>query len=288
VFNEDEIIEYSLTGTGFFISSTGMIATNKHVTSPSVCADSEFDAYLALKEHFTANNSEIYINIVNSHVEQIDLLDQQLSDVNMSQEDYNNTMIEREKWYNDYLFWTNLEKNNFNFNANNAVLQIHSTKLGVAFNNTFTTDVADFKDCIDISNELNFPQDLAIIQLKDKKTPQNVKDFANLSHKISIGGRESLKINSKVYMIGFNSGQEVGNTSNGLANQLTQGTVSQMPDKSQVLYSIPTLSGSSGSPIFGENGELLAVNYAGISNTQNFNYGILAKHLLNLFKKVNN
>jgi V8-like Glu-specific endopeptidase len=55
-----------------------------------------------------------------------------------------------------------------------------------------------------------------------------------------------------------------------------------------VLYSIPSLPGSSGSPIFGESGELVAINYAGINNTQSFNYGILSKHLFTLFQKLNN
>ena len=67
-----------------------------------------------------------------------------------------------------------------------------------------------------------------------------------------------------------------------MSNQITQGTISQVPDKDQVLYSIPTLPGSSGSPVWDENGDLIAINYAGMTNTQGFNYGVLSKHLIKL------
>ena len=89
-------------------------------------------------------------------------------------------------------------------------------------------------------------------------------------------------------MIGFNQGTEIGTTEDGLKNQLTQGTVSQTPDNNKVLYSIPTLPGSSGSPIIDEWGNLVAINFAGIENTQSFNYGILSKHLKKLIKSLTN
>ncbi len=61
---------------------------------------------------------------------------------------------------------------------------------------------------------------------------------------------------------------------------------SQSPDQERVLYSIPTLPGSSGSPVWDENGDLIAINYAGINNTQSFNYGILSKHLIKLHSLI--
>jgi V8-like Glu-specific endopeptidase len=279
VFNEDEILNYqnSITGTGFFISSDGLVATNSHVTNPAISNDENYDLYEALKTFFV-DNYDIYVNIVNSHVEKIDFLDDQMQTSNMNSEELNNASRDRDYWYDGYIFWTNLEKNGFVFNENNTVLRVASNKLGIAYDNTFVTDVSDFKDCIERTGDIDFKYDLSIIQLKDKKTPSFVNNYVNIDKM----KEKKLKINSKVYMIGYNSGVDIGNTKNGLSNQITQGTVSQTPDQERVLYSIPTLPGSSGSPVWDENGDLIAINYAGISNTQGFNYGILSKHLIKL------
>lgn len=78
----------------------------------------------------------------------------------------------------------------------------------------------------------------------------------------------------KLYMIGFNQGPALANTDNGIKPQITQGNISQYTDDSTIMYSIPALQGSSGSPILNQYGELIAINFAGLSSTQSFNYGI--------------
>ncbi len=80
-------------------------------------------------------------------------------------------------------------------------------------------------------------------------------------------------------MIGYNAGIQLANTSQGIKAQLTRGNVSQEPDDNRLLYTIPTLSGSSGSPVVDEYGNLVAVNFAKVSDTQNFNFGIVAKRI---------
>ena len=76
---------------------------------------------------------------------------------------------------------------------------------------------------------------------------------------------------------GFNAGLTLSNTSQGIKAQITSGTISQKSDNDKIMYTIPSLPGSSGSPVVNEKAQLVAVNFAGVNGTQSFNYGIQIK-----------
>lgn len=80
-------------------------------------------------------------------------------------------------------------------------------------------------------------------------------------------------------MIGYNQGPTLALTNDGIKVQITQGYISQNTDSIKIMYSIPALQGSSGSPVVNQYGELVAINFAGINNTQGFNYGIRVERL---------
>lgn len=85
-------------------------------------------------------------------------------------------------------------------------------------------------------------------------------------------------------MMSFNLGPTLAVTKEGIKSQFNGGTISQRTDD-RLMYSIPALPGSSGSPVVNLRGQLVAINYAGINTTQSFNYGIRVKHLRNLIMK---
>jgi hypothetical protein len=281
-FDEDEIVPSSILGTGFFVSKDGLIATNKHITDP-LPTEGNYNIDEMLKSYFQ-NNPQLYLNFNNYLVEQINDYDSQIESGNLEESEYNEYVDARKSLYDSYLFWEDLEKNGFYFNDNNCFFSSTHLKIGIAYNNTYSEDVNDFKDCVLKEEKTENKYDLALLQLKDKTTPTFVKNILKIDESVD----NNLKINTKIYMIGFNQGTEIGTTEDGLKNQLTQGTVSQTPDNNKVLYSIPTLPGSSGSPIIDEWGNLAAINFAGIENTQSFNYGILSKHLKKLIKSLTN
>ena len=90
--------------------------------------------------------------------------------------------------------------------------------------------------------------------------------------------------NSRLFMSGFNLGPVLAVTKEGIKTQFNSGTISQRTAE-RLMYSIPALPGSSGSPVVNMQGQLVAVNYAGLNGTQNFNYGIRVKYLKQLLEK---
>jgi V8-like Glu-specific endopeptidase len=88
--------------------------------------------------------------------------------------------------------------------------------------------------------------------------------------------------NDKLTMIGFNLGPALALTEEGILSQCTSGMISQERENCY-MYSIPSLHGSSGAPVLNQKGELVAINFAGLSATQNFNYGIKVKYLSELY-----
>jgi len=100
------------------------------------------------------------------------------------------------------------------------------------------------------------------------------RDYSNGAY--NYGSGQTIYTGSRGRQYYYNSN---GNKTYGLKAQLTQGTVSQEADDHKVLYSIPSLPGSNGSPVIDQWGNLVAINYATVSNSQNFNYGINAKYL---------
>ena len=292
-FDEDEARKNAniVYGTGFFISKEGEIATNRHVVSPEI---DDANVLTSLKIKF----DDIKFKIQDDQkdlTEKISNIDNYIS-INSNPIDFSSLQA-----WNDRKQTLDKERSKlsvlitaFDFEPSKSNIKNKSIFLGIAYDNTFVNKQTDFKECVLIKKSSEKDIDLALIQLKDKTTPQNIQvtfDFddhnPNIKNRVAEKGdtfdiNNQIKINTKVYMIGFNYGFAVGNTAEGLKVQLTQGTVSQESDNKKVLYSIPSLEGSSGSPIIDQWGNLVAINFAKIINTQSFSYGIPVKQLKRL------
>ena len=133
--------------------------------------------------------------------------------------------------------------------------------------------------------------DLALLQLKSHKTPDSayVFQFAGEGNEKFFNGNDDetkLKIDQQLYMIGYNAGLMLANTQKGISVQMTSGKITQTPDSDRVLYSIPTVQGSSGSPVVDEYGYVVAVNFAKLAGSDNFNFGIPVSRVKDFLKDV--
>lgn len=128
--------------------------------------------------------------------------------------------------------------------------------------------------------------DLALLQTSNKELPDTSIRMIDLSRINNVDNNNSLqaKMSERLILIGYNRGTDLATTTAGIQAQLTDGKVSQNTDDYKLMYTIPTLPGSSGSPVLDDKGRLVSVNFAGWTETQSFNYGIQPKQIRNFLK----
>ena len=272
--NPNEIEPVIAWGTGFFIDENGHIATNAHVADPSVDAKGARGAIVSyLRETADEINKELNALTDKISIAQLALLGASGSD-RMEIKQVYDALIEERETKQAFI-------NNFH-ELSGADYEVKLvSELSIAYANTHVNKLTDFSDCVLFRSDRD--HDLAIIQLKTQRTPEECFIFA-VDDTIE-GDEQDCPVGTQLFLIGYNHGPQLAITEEGLKPQVFQGAITQNTDSNQILYSIPTLGGSSGSPVLDEYGDLVAVNYAGLSGTQNFNYGIKIKHLVNLINK---
>lgn len=280
---ESEAINNAMAGygTGFFISSKGEIATNRHVVYP------------AKEEYLVVNQIQRMINNIKDQLRRDIIVEEKEATRIADHLEYNYNLLDRneieelrDKYEESKQKITELEAevDKLYFNPENTETKVKRLKLGIAYNGTHISSMDDYVDCIAIKESPVEVVDLAIIQLKSGKTPNDITYYFNVDDiEVSRAGT-----NHEVYLIGYNHGMSLAQTQYGIKSQFTQGRISQDPDQNRVLYSIPSLPGSSGGPVLDGNGDLVAINFAGVRNSQSFNLGIPAIALYNLYYDIPN
>lgn len=155
-------------------------------------------------------------------------------------------------------------------------------ELGIAYNDTHVTGEKDFlqkNPCVIIRVSDKPDVDLALIQLKNKQTPQNAYVFAIPSES------DPLEMGQQLYMLGYNAGPQLATTKAGIQVQMTGGKVTQLSDGQRILYDIATVQGSSGSPVIDTEGNLVGVNFAKLNGSDNFNFGIPIERVREFMKR---
>lgn len=276
-FTQEEVMQTPSisNATGFLVDSLGTIATNLHVVSPNhdeinyaKLQNALLEANHKAKEDLERFNKvklKIAQFVLYEHTEPLTQADSKyIAQV------YQN-ILDSIQYFKNFISLTN-------FNPKNTKSALYTIELSVAFNGSQAESKFDYHDCRMIAKDKNEGIDLALLQLVSKQTPYHLKW-------IKLKDQTLPNINDNVYMIGYNYGYELAKTTQGIKSQLTQGSITQEPDNYKILYSIPTLHGSSGSPILNQKGEVIAINFAGVKNTQAFNLGVPVSHLIKLYNQ---
>ncbi len=273
-------------GTGFFVSEHGEIATNNHVVA-STASEKDINKNVDQILRYIKAAVEEYYNELNSQYQQISQARQMAYyDMYTSADDYN-TLLQAEQQLAAEMqecqqYYSAVD----DINASQSDITYHN-QISIAYNDTHVTSSTDFIPCV--VTKADPEHDLAIIQLKDKRTPEGHHIFEvgegdpleDYTFKEKLIGKIKEDKNSRLFMTGFNLGPQLALTNEGIKSQFNSGAVSQRT-ADRIMYSIPALPGSSGSPVINLQGQLVAINFAGINGTQGFNYGIRVKYLRQL------
>lgn len=255
-FDENEAWENcsGCTGTGFFVSDDGLIMTNRHVATPEI-SENSIKAFLKSYKKMLKN-----------------IYQEKRSKLATMYHSYEGNAVAQSKLAQQYERMGEILEQIDDMDMNEAEFNTHG-KVSIAYNDTHVVKFEDFKPCTVISVSEDPAVDLATIQLDDCETPEGRYVFQLRDND------EQLTLDQKLYMIGFNRGFDIAETTQGIRSQCYSGNVSQKDDGDKILYSIPSQPGSSGSPVIDEYGNLVAVHFAGWSGTQSFNYGIPSKRI---------
>lgn len=281
-------------GTAFFIDDKGTLMTNRHVVSPNVTEEviqkatsKLFEQLSSLMQYAQQDYAEKFASLEadKKNCYTIDFWGnyvtdyEQLARIEQAEEELASNYREAQQYEEAF---SSIDRRDIKVRPVNEI--------GLAYNDTYVTSIDDFlskNPCVVVKLSDKEDVDLATIQLKNKKTPEGLyvfkingrdvieKDWTEYIASIfQQEKKEGLQVNQDLHMIGFNAGPVLGNTKQGIQAQLTIGKITQNPDGSRILYSIPTLQGSSGSPVIDDEGYVRAVNFAKLGTTENFNFGI--------------
>ena len=304
-FNEvNDTIKSTTFGTGFIISPRGTIVTNSHVINPTTNKNLIYQALIRyLKEQIDYCNQQL-----EETRNRLEIFEREIRDNKKLDSQGYAMMMEgiqsSRKWIDTFTQYRNNRIRDLSLSNFDVEL---CSEIKIAYDGSHITSSNDLIDCFVVKDVPNY--DLGIIQIADGSNFWNVcklgeapkwsyeqmevgwsnihnagtiswftipqdKYIFNLYNNETHNDEEI-----KLYMIGFNQGPTLALTNNGIKAQITQGYISQNTDNIKIMYSIPALQGSSGSPVVNQYGELVAINFAGINGTQGFNYGIRVERL---------
>lgn len=267
--------EQTVFGTGFFVSDEGKIATNDHVAKPWAYDENNTNQWT--KEYIASILPDsVATNDIKQYLEQnwTKYMDEGYEEEEYQDgEDVQN--VDENDTLSDYAEGPavaavpEFEK----VSINDIEIVPETVEISIALHGSSE----DWIDCKVINTSDDKDVDVALIQTKNEMLPTTVKNIINLND--AIVDDTTLKPGNKAVLIGYPMGMTLASTRKGIMVQSYEGQINKESDGVSIQYNITSTHGASGSPVFNDCGQLIAINYAGYDQAQGYNFGIVAKYV---------
>lgn len=249
--------EYS--GTAFFVSSHGELATNRHVAMP-------WDYLSAEEEEQVRQEVETFLE--NSDVP--------------------------EQWLELIMAKTDLDLDGALAMYNRLLkspikITGHHDYLGVCYNGTMVHNIKDIENAQVIASSEDRKKDVALLRLNSKMTPSYILKNGYFDLSKARVDYNKLKPQEEIQTIGYPGGLEQGLSSfNLIAKELRTTTrksyISKAPNEDNFEMQMEVISGGSGSPVMDSHGRLLGIAFGDWQN-KNIGYVCNIKNFIDLYEK---
>lgn len=247
------------TGTAFFVSPYGEMATNRHVAYPwlyGVIDDPQVSGDIKAQMITLFNN----------------LLNKQFFQKNLDIDVKNPQDVAKVQ----LLLQSDFE------------LSGHHEFLGVILPHQTPKSTSDFMPCSAIAESGERYKDVALIRLNTQQTPPEIVKNGYFRLENARVDQSTLQLNESLHSIGYPTGQFlstfIGN-SNESTPTFSNLTVSKRPDEYQFQAQGLSIGGASGSPVFDEDRNLVGVLWGRAGASDNVVFVCNIKHFVDIYEK---
>jgi pSer/pThr/pTyr-binding forkhead associated (FHA) protein len=269
------------SATAFFIDQYGVMATNRHVVNPGEYEDD-------------AVKTQLRITISDYLKDGLDKKCSTMEDIESLSGTYLGNIILQQ--------WMSSMNGNVSLSArslkvlNSIIQEMKNAKfdligkldyITVGYSGRYYTNLDEYDRCFVLDESGSAEQDVALLQLNTKHTPDNLKkNIIDINKKVFMGKNEPMK--HKLAWIGFprGIGWNLDHNTHTLEPEIRSSSISKAPS----LYSFETQGevpgGASGSPLFDtKSGKLFGVVFGSWAGGATYSHACKASCLKDLYEK---